>query len=197
MLHLWITLSTELCRYAKFSSDLSLTFTLMDYANETISFVGAHGTSVPVVKIREGFYLYVSIGYVFIGKIKQLDNVSFQVFDSSRLLFRAEWNEKRKNDMIHPQPHWHFHPYIADNRNDDSDSSSFADMIAENNGFKNQIKANEKYKKIDICDMHLPMDYNIAADPYSENWDEDRIKKWAYITIILFAVRSQVCVLLA
>ena len=50
-------------------------------------------------------------------------------------------------------------------------------------GFLNTLDEEEKKERIDITDMHLTMDYNIASDSYEKVWDETRIQEWAYKTI--------------
>ena len=50
-------------------------------------------------------------------------------------------------------------------------------------GFINTLNEEEKTEKIDIADMHLTMDYNIASDSYERPWDETRVQEWAYKTI--------------
>lgn len=159
----------------------SVSFRLLDYSgvSETRQMKGTHGKMVPVVAVRDQFYMYVSIGYTLIGKKdkKKLSSVSFQIFDSDRLIIRAEWNEENKNDEFHPQPHWHFHPYVEKDILTEERSESFRDTL--NDGFMKQLELMENAPKVDVSDMHLTMDYNIAANPYNVEWDEDEVTKWA------------------
>ena len=163
----------------------SISYTLRDYNASTATFqmAGTHGAYVPIVAIREGFNLYVSIGYTNMGKkIKPVvSSVSFQVFDMERLLFRAEWTEEPKVDMPHPQPHWHFHPYSQSGAMEEKQPKRFEDTLQ--SGFQNTLDEEEQKERIDIADMHLTMDYNIASNPYEKNWDETRIQEWAFKTI--------------
>ncbi len=163
----------------------SISYTFMDNngAFATYKMIGTHDKYVPIVTIREGFNLYASIGYAIVGKKKMpvVSNISFQVFDMERLLFRAEWAEAPKEDKQHPQPHWHFHPYSQSETMEEKLPKGFADTLQ--NGFMNTLDEEEKMEKIDIADMHLTMDYNIASDPYEKVWDETRIQEWAYKTI--------------
>ncbi len=167
-----------------FSSD-SVSYTFMDYnvCSATFQMVGTHDTPVPIVPIREGFNLYASIGYTNMGKKKKavVSSVSFQVFDMERLLLRAEWTEEPKKDMPHPQPHWHFHPYSQSGMKQETQPEKFEETLQ--NGFMNTLNEEEKTEKIDIADMHLTMDYNIASDSYEKPWDETRVQEWAYKTI--------------
>lgn len=50
-------------------------------------------------------------------------------------------------------------------------------------GFQNTLDEEEKKERIDIADMHLTMDYNIASAPYEKSWDETRVQEWAFKTI--------------
>lgn len=163
----------------------SISYTLRDYnaSSATFQMVGTHEKYVPIVAIREGFNLYASIGYTNMGKKKKLvvSSVSFQVFDMDRLLFRAEWTEEPKKDMLHPQPHWHFHPYSQSEIKEEKQPKRFEDTLQ--GGFQNTLDEEEKKERIDIADMHLTMDYNIASNPYEKSWDEIRIQEWAYKTI--------------
>lgn len=163
----------------------SVSYTFMDYnaASATFQMVGTHDKYVPIIAIREGFNLYASIGYTINGKQKKpvVSSVSFQVFDMERLLFRAEWTEEPKEDMPHPQPHWHFHPYSQSGAKEEKQSKRFEDTLQ--SGFLNTLDEEEKKERIDITDMHLTMDYNIASDSYEKVWDETRIQEWAYKTI--------------
>ena len=157
----------------------------MDYnaCSPTFQMIGTHDTPVPVVPVREGFNLYASIGYMNVGKKKKpvVSSVSFQVFDMERLLFRAEWAEEPKEDMPHPQPHWHFHPYSQSGANNDKRSGGFKESLK--SGFMDALDEEEKKERIDVADMHLTMDYNIASDSYEIAWDETRLLEWAYKTI--------------
>lgn len=163
----------------------SISYTFMDCkgVSATYQMIGTHNKNVPIVTIREGFNLYASIGYAIVGKKKKpvVSNISFQVFDMERLLFRAEWAEAPKEDKEHPQPHWHFHPYSQSETMEEKQPKGFADTLQ--SGFMNTLDEEEKMEKIDIADMHLTMDYNIASDPYEKVWDETRIQEWAYKTI--------------
>lgn len=167
-----------------FGSD-SVSYTFMDYnaCSPTFQMIGTHDTPVPVVPIREGFNLYASIGYMNVGKKKKpvVSSVSFQVFDMERLLFRAEWAEEPKEDIPHPQPHWHFHPYSQSGANNDKRSGGFKESLK--SGFMDALDEEEKKERIDVADMHLTMDYNIASDSYEIAWDETRLLEWAYKTI--------------
>ena len=166
----------------EYGSD-SISYTLKDYnaCSVTFQMVGAHGKYVPIVTIREGFNLYASIGYTNMGKKPVVSNVSFQVFDTERLLFRAEWTEEPKKDMTHPQPHWHFHPYSQSGMKQEKQPEKFEEALK--SGFKNTLDREEEKDRIDIADMHLTMDYNIASDSYEKPWDETRVQEWAYKTI--------------
>ena len=163
----------------------SISYTFMDCkgVSATYQMIGTHDKNVPIVTIREGFNLYASIGYAIVGKKKKpvVSNISFQVFDMERLLFRAEWAEAPKEDMQHPQPHWHFHPYSQSETMEEKQPKGFAETLQSD--FMNTLDEEEKMEKIDIADMHLTMDYNIASDPYEKVWDETRIQEWAYKTI--------------
>ncbi len=167
-----------------FSSD-SVSYTFMDYnvCSATFQMVGTHDTPVPIVPIREGFNLYASIGYTNMGKKKKavVSSVSFQVFDMERLLLRAEWTEEPKKDMPHPQPHWHFHPYSQSGMKQEKQPEKFEETLK--SGFKSTLDREEEKDRIDIADMHLTMDYNIASDSYEKPWDETRVQEWAYKTI--------------
>lgn len=168
----------------EYGSD-SISYTLKDYNTSSVTFkmVGAHDKYVPTVAIREGFNLFVSIGYSDKGRKKKyiVSNISFQVFDMERLLFRAEWTEEPKKDMPHPQPHWHFHPYSQRCVNEEKQPKGFEKTLQ--GGFQETLNEEEKEEKIDIADMHLTMDYNIASDSYEKTWDETRVQEWAYKTI--------------
>ena len=168
----------------EFGND-SISYTFMDSngASATYRLIGTHDKYVPIVTIREGFNLYASIGCARMGKKKKpvVSSISFQVFDIERLLFRAEWAEEPKDDKQHPQPHWHFHPYSQSEAMEEKQPKRFADILQ--SGFMNTLDEEEKMEKIDIADMHLTMDYNIASDPYEKVWDETKIQEWAYKTI--------------
>lgn len=163
----------------------SVSYTIMDYnaSSATFQMVGTHDKYVPIVAIQEGFNLYASIGYTNMGKRKNpvVSSVSFQVFDMERLLFRAEWAEEPKEDMPHPQPHWHFHPYSQSDTKEEKQPKRFEDTLQ--GGFLNTLDEEVKKERIDIADMHLTMDYNIASDSYERPWDETRVQEWAYKTI--------------
>lgn len=163
----------------------SVSYTFMDYnANSaTYQMRSTHDKPVPIIAIREGFNLYASIGYTIMGKQRKpiVSSVSFQVFDMERLLFRAEWTEMPKKDMPHPQPHWHFHPYSQKGIKEEKQPKKFEDILQ--SGFLEDLDKEEEKERIDIADMHLTMDYNIASNPYEIVWDETRIQKWAYKTI--------------
>lgn len=164
------------------SSD-AVFYTFIDYAVATFQMIGTHETPVPIVPIREGFNLYASVGYTNVGKKNKLvvSSVSFQVFDMERLLLRAEWTEEPKKDMPHPQPHWHFHPYSQSGMKQEKQPEKFEEALK--SGFKNTLDREEEKDRIDIADMHLTMDYNIASDSYEKPWDETRVQEWAYKTI--------------
>ncbi len=164
------------------SSD-AVFYTFIDYAVATFQMIGTHETPVPIVPIREGFNLYASVGYTNVGKKNKLvvSSVSFQVFDMERLLLRAEWTEEPKKDMPHPQPHWHFHPYSQSGIKQEKQPEKFEEALK--SGFKNTLDREEEKDRIDIADMHLTMDYNIASDSYEKPWDETRVQEWAYKTI--------------
>ena len=164
------------------SSD-AVFYTFIDYAVATFQMIGSHETPVPIVPIREGFNLYASVGYTNVGKGNKLvvSSVSFQVFDMERLLLRAEWTEEPKKDMPHPQPHWHFHPYSQSGMKQEKQPEKFEEALK--SGFKNTLDREEEKDRIDIADMHLTMDYNIASDSYEKPWDETRVQEWAYKTI--------------
>lgn len=164
------------------SSD-AVFYTFIDYAVATFQMIDTHETPVPIVPIREGFNLYASVGYTNVGKKNKLvvSSVSFQVFDMERLLLRAEWTEEPKKDMPHPQPHWHFHPYSQSGIKQEKQPEKFEEALK--SGFKNTLDREEEKDRIDIADMHLTMDYNIASDSYEKPWDETRVQEWAYKTI--------------
>lgn len=164
------------------SSD-AVFYTFIDYAVATFQMIGTHETPVPIVPIREGFNLYASVGYTNVGKGNKLvvSSVSFQVFDMERLLLRAEWTEEPRKDMPHPQPHWHFHPYSQSGMKQEKQPEKFEEALK--SGFKNTLDREEEKDRIDIADMHLTMDYNIASDSYEKPWDETRVQEWAYKTI--------------
>lgn len=163
----------------------SVSYTFMDYnANSaTCQMRSTHDRLVPIVAIREGFNLYASIGYTIKGKQREyiVSSVSFQVFDMERLLFRAEWTKKPKEDMPHPQPHWHFHPYSQSGVKGEEQPKRFVDTLQ--SGFRDALDEEEKKERIDIADMHLTMDYNIASNSYEKVWEEKKIQEWAYKTI--------------
>ena len=163
----------------------SVAYTFMDYnvCSATFQMIGTHDTPVPIVPIREGFNLYASIGYTNKEKKNKsvVSSVSFQVFDTERLLFRAEWAEEPKENIPHPQPHWHFHPYSQSGAKEEKQPKRFEETLQ--SGFINTLNEEEKTEKIDIADMHLTMDYNIASDSYERPWDETRVQEWAYKTI--------------
>lgn len=163
----------------------SIFYTLKDNnaCSATLQMVGTHGKYVPIVGIRKGFNLYVSIGYTIKEKKKKpvASSISFQVFDMERLLFRAEWAEDSKKDELHPQPHWHFHPYSQNGDKEEKQPEKFEDTLQ--NDFLSTLNEIEKKEKIDIADMHMTMDYNIASNPYEKSWDETRIREWANKTI--------------
>ena len=168
----------------KYSSN-SISYTLRDYnaSSATFQMVGTHEQYVPIVAIREGFNLYASIGYTNMGKKNKpvVSSVSFQVFDMERLLFRAEWTEEPKEDKPHSQPHWHFHPYSQSDAKEEKLPQRFEDTLQ--GGFLNTLDEEVEKGRIDIADMHLTMDYNIASDSYERPWDETRVQEWAYKTI--------------
>ena len=163
----------------------SISYTLRDYnaSSATFQMVGTHGKYVPIVANREGINLYASIGYTNMGKKKKsaVSSVSFQVFDMERLLFRAEWTEEPKDDMPHPQPHWHFHPYSQSGMKEEEQPKKFEETLQ--GSFLNTLDTDAKSEKIDIADMHLAMDYNITSAPYEKSWDETRVQEWAFKTI--------------
>ncbi len=77
---------------------------------------GAHGQTVPVVKLCNDFFLSCSISFKPYGQKMEFKSISLQFFDIWKLLFRAEWDnwEIKKEDSMadedikrHPQPHWH------------------------------------------------------------------------------------------
>lgn len=159
----------------------SIFYTLRDYNACSVRFqmAGTHDKYIPIVAIREGFSLYASIGYTNRGKKKKpvVSSISFQVFDVERLLFRAEWTEEPKKDMPHPQPHWHFHPYSQSDTKEEKQPKKFEETLG------SDFLSTLNEEKIDIANMHLTMDYNIASDSYKRPWDETRVLEWAYKTI--------------
>ena len=83
--------------------------------------------------------------------------------------------------MPHPQPHWHFHPYLQKGIKEEKQPKKFEDILQ--CSFQKALDKEEKKERIDIADMHLTMDYNIASNPYERVWDETRIQDWTYKTI--------------
>lgn len=73
--------------------------------------VSSHGHSVPIMRMKNGFYLYYSMTFIREKRNTVLKGLSLQFFDECRLLFRAEWDNNKftkQNKKPHSQPHWHF-----------------------------------------------------------------------------------------
>lgn len=76
----------------------------------------AHGKAVPVVLLRNEFFMSCSISFKPNGQRMDFKSISLQFYDVKKLLFRAEWDnweikkeESSEDEDIkqHPQPHWH------------------------------------------------------------------------------------------
>lgn len=66
--------------------------------------LNTHGKeNIPVVEMRNGYYIYCNFKYVKDVQKKILSEMALQFFDEQQLICRAEWADKKG----HPQPHWH------------------------------------------------------------------------------------------
>lgn len=143
---------------------------------------GAHGGEVPVIELKNGFYLYASISYKHVPKqADQLDGISLQYFYEMLLLFRAEINRTENLDddasfVQHPQPHWHFHILLDRPYQKEKTNFNFKEFAQRENTFESSLK-----KEKTLSDMHFPMniqDAYLGVKDFDKTRDDSNIKKW-------------------
>lgn len=137
-----------------------------------------HDRLVPVVKLRNGFYIYASMSFDsdIKSRKRELSNLSMHFFDDSSLLFRAEiTNPKFHHQEIgHPQPHWH----VAGNRKKvvEKQQDSFKDFVEDSDiSFSDFVDDANEEAKFDYSRLHLAMNY-CNLDLLS--FDESTIRTW-------------------
>lgn len=109
--------------------------------------------------------------YVFAG-------ISLQFYDNKGLLFRAEWDNK--NELIHPQPHWHF-----------GSKQLFQEReaeIASSNGFMENPSPNFMLSPtpLDYERLHFAMCMDIAKNKVSVEYSDQSLKSWLKLCMNLF-----------
>jgi hypothetical protein len=171
----------EICHYsenvASMKWDEKSSYQLMSkppYVTKTT----VHDRLVPVVKLKNGFYIYASMSFATEGKSRkrELSNLSMHFFDESDLLFRAEVANPKfhREETGHPQPHWH----IAGNRKKsiEKQQDSFMEFVGETElSFSSYVGDTNEEAKFDYSRLHLAMNYsNLELDTF----DENSIRAW-------------------
>lgn len=137
---------------------------------------------INVVKWFDDFWVYIEITFNQADKKTINTFFTLSVFEGSNQdniknqLFRAEWDTYNDN-LIHPQPHWHFYSYgLIENIVKD-----FGDIIdKEQSGFIELINE-EKSKGININKIHFAMsalwDTKIDGHIHSIT-DDNKLLNW-------------------
>lgn len=147
----------------------------------------AHGASVPVVMLRNDFFLYCSVSFKPEGLKMVFKSISLQFYDVKKLLFRAEWDnweikkkESRKDEDVkqHPQPHWH----LGDSREvgvTENVADSFQTYI-QNSSFKQFEAIIREREKRDLNKLHffMKMEEGKTQPEYFDLTYEANFKEW-------------------
>jgi hypothetical protein len=131
-----------------------------DIISKAINIHGNERTEVNVLYWFDNFWIYIEISFVASESEFPKTFISISIFEGEAIeekknhLFRAEW-DSFDNNVSHPQPHWHLHPYkhhykIYEN------FEAFNELQNEN-GFEALIDNNAN-RIIDIKKMHFAMD---------------------------------------
>lgn len=156
-------------------------YTLCDKSGNYESRKNSHGLSVPVVKMKNGFFVYCSIGFKNNNKQRVLQSISIQFYDQERILFRAEWDNKaflREDQKPHPQPHWHLEGMGETQKQ--TEQSSFADYLKQEN-FSSSSVPTKKNVQLNLSRLHFFMELtdNMQENPcYADLTNEKILKRW-------------------
>jgi len=171
----------EICHYsdnvATMKWDEKGSFQLMSKP-PYVTKVTTHDRSVPVVRLKSGFYIYASMSFEsdIKSRKREFSNLSMHFFDDSNLLFRAEIaNPKYHHEETgHPQPHWH----IAGNRKKtvEKQQNSFMEFVKDTDySFSDYVGDANEEDKFDCSRLHLAMNYcNLEL----VSFDETTIRTW-------------------
>lgn len=136
-----------------------------------------HERQVPVVRLKNGFFIYAAISYDTEAKSrkKELSSISMHFFDDASLLFRAELANPKfhKEEIGHPQPHWH----LAGNniKSVSSHQEGFMAFVEEDNSFTDFVGEETEEQKYDYSRLHFTMNYNHQI---LESFDDASVREW-------------------
>lgn len=138
--------------------NISKYYSTGNFTSKAINHNKNSNEEINVIKWFDDFWIYMEITFNQADKNTINTFFSLSVFEGSspdnikNQLFRAEW-DTYDNNLIHPQPHWHFYSNgafenIVKDFTDviDKEQSDFIEMINE-----------EKSKRIEINKMHFAM----------------------------------------
>lgn len=170
----------------RFNSNADSAGSFLLYHEDGPSFMvkSSHGQSEKPAVLLNNHYLFqcdISFHpgknkntYIFVG-------ISLQFYDKIGLLFRAEWDNK--NDLIHPQPHWHFgSKQLFQEREDE---------IVSSNGFMESPSPNfmldyESPTPLDYERLHFAMCMGLANNKVSVEYSDQFLKSWLKLCMDLF-----------
>ncbi len=112
--------------------------------------------------------------YVFAG-------ISLQFYDKKGLLFRAEWDNK--NDLTHPQPHWHFgsKQFFQERGTEIISSSGFMESSSPDFMFDYESPTPLDYER-----LHFAMCMGLANNKVSVEYTDQFLKSWLNLCMDLF-----------
>lgn len=144
--------------------------------------IGSHGQSVPILKMTNGFFIYCSMVFREVKRKKVLKGISLQFYDESKLLFRAEWDNKdflNDEDAVHSQPHWHLDAKGEIRKG--QVASSFSEYQAMSRFENASNMTQEETKHINMGRMHFFMSLEtnkVEQVYYQDLTDDKRLTQW-------------------
>lgn len=143
---------------------------------------GSHGQSVPILKMTNGFFIYCSMVFREVNRKKILKGISLQFFDESKLLFRAEWDNKdflNIGDAVHSQPHWHLDAKGEIKKGQVARTFSEYQTMSRFDNTSNMTQ--EETKHINMGRMHFFMSLEtnkVEQAYYQDLTDDKRLTQW-------------------
>lgn len=167
----------EKCNFVMQDDSSEISFALNSFGRPN-SLVDSNGKTVPVVYMKNGFWLYC--GFVFYKRKKnrkELKHFLLHFFDDANPLFRAEWaNSEMPGSNNHAQPHWHL------------DAKGIVKGIVEKDGLASfdkyqGSKLKEQPKLVGLGNVHFFMNWNLekerdSAAHYLDFCDDSILRLW-------------------
>lgn len=158
-------------------------YCLMSTSDNYYTGRGSYGQFVPILKMTNGFFFYCSMVFREIKRKKILKGISLQFFDESKLLFRAEWDNKdflNTGDAVHSQPHWHLDAKGEIKK--DQVARTFSEFQTMRQFENASNTAQEETTHINIGRMHffMSLDTNKKVEQayYQDLTDDKQLTQW-------------------